>query len=141
MTSIKLYDDIISPMLTQTENLLQYLQSVEDLTLKTNVQQIINNDYDNINNNEVNLRKSKFKNEGIVNIQYLYLILIFCYIVTIIYCGFILYKKDLVSPIKKISIIILLFIIPVISTRVLLFILQFIQDFYNKMPKNVNVNL
>lgn len=86
-------------------------------------------------------RKGQFKNERLIYVHYTYLFLIFLYILVLLGSSYILFYKESIHPTKKIFIFGSLFMIPIISTKLLHFILYFISSFYETLPKNINLDL
>lgn len=86
-------------------------------------------------------RKGQFKNERLIYVHYIYVLLLFLYFLVLLGGCYILFNADRLEITKKIVILGCLLIIPIISTKVLYFILYMITSFYETLPKNVNLEL
>ena len=90
---------------------------------------------------EIEFRKGQFKHEQLANIHYFYLFLIFVYIVCLLGCLYKMFINKTIFYAKKVVIFGVLCIIPIISTRLITFVLFFLSTFFEKLPKNVNFEL
>lgn len=90
-----------------------------------------------MNNVLVNQQKGFYTSQKIMIVQYLYLFLLIIYIGIWIGSISVLYGNAELDNVKKFTIMAILFIIPFVTLKILIYTLSFIQYIYGFVPKNV----
>ena len=84
-----------------------------------------------------NERKTYYEDQGIDSLHYYYYWLMAVYILTVIVCviSFFVFPSDW-SPIKKIIILLVLVMLPFMSSYIMTSIIRLLHGAYNLLPKN-----
>lgn len=149
MSSVSVYSNYILPVQTFNENIKDLIQSIKENELKDYIQMYLNKEFnfenikiaeermtDNANKEK---RKGYYKQQKLDYMNYLYLFLIFVYIVFFIVSCVIMYRKNEMNVAKKVGVLFVLLLLPLVSTKVLLVILYIMQSFQKYLPKNIHM--
>ena len=84
-----------------------------------------------------NERKTYYEDQGIDSLHSYYYWLLGVYILTVIICvvSFFIFPSDW-SPMKKIGIVVLLILLPFVSSNIMMAIIRLLHGAYNLLPKN-----
>ena len=90
-----------------------------------------------------NERKTYYEDQGIesLNILYYYVLLTVYVIVVLGFVGSVFMIENSYSLIKKILLIVVLILLPFISTKLLTILIIFFRKIYNLLPRNINLSL
>ena len=148
-TQVYLYQDFIKPAVNNNNKINKLISSITENELKDYTQVYLNYKFnlENIeitkekikNNTNKEIRKSYYKQETLKNMHYLFLFLIVVYIVFFIFACVVFYRKDDLNVAKKVGTLLVLFLLPILLTKLLLIILFIMQTFHKKIPKNINI--
>jgi hypothetical protein len=147
MSGNDLYVDYVLPSVNLNTQILKLIQSIEETELKEYTQLYLNNDF-NLENIEIsmdkmkdttktNFRSSFYKQQKLNYLNYFYVFLILLYVFIFGIMCVLLYKKTHIYMSIKILILICLFCLPIVSTKLLLLVLYFFQKLHKYFPKNV----
>jgi hypothetical protein len=150
MSGNDLYVDYVLPSIDLNAQILKHIQSIEETDLKDYTQLYLNNNF-NLENIKIsmgkmedttnkNIRSSFYKQQKLNYMDYFYYFFIFLYVFIFIILCVLLYKKTLINMNKKIFILISLFCLPIVSTKILLLVLFLMQTLHKYFPKNVSFN-
>ena len=92
----------------------------------------------NSTNNEN--RKSYYKQQELIYMDYFFYFLVFVYIVILIISCVTMYRKTEMNIAKKVGILGFLFFLPIFSTKILIIILFLMQSFNKNFPKDIHVS-
>jgi len=116
------------------------IKQLYELILKQNAafKKTIKGDHSDILTND---RKTVYEDQSIDQLRFWYYIMLFCYVIVLIVflLAIFLYPTNMQNSIKF-GILIILFILPFISTYILTFIIYILYTLYNVLPKNINLN-
>jgi hypothetical protein len=114
-------------------------------TLLYKIEQVMTNDFMQLyqqnttiqNKGNIDRQKSYYTNQKLRYIQNTYLFLLTIYIGIFIASTVTLYYNENVSLIRKMIILFSLFVLPIFSVKILIFLLFIIRDIYMKLPSNI----
>lgn len=140
-SQIDIYETYVKPLKTKESEIINEIKSIEEKELRKLSEIYLDKMYklDEKEESDTNIRKGYYKQEKIRYLDYVYLILIVVYIIFYIISCVRIYRKEEMKITKKVIILIILFILPIFSTKILLIVLFIIQGFYKYLPKNVHM--
>jgi hypothetical protein len=134
LSDVKIYSGLLSNLKNVAELYLKYKQ--ENVELAKNLK-------DEVNDILTNERKTYYQDQGIDNLKfYYYYFLFITYIVCVILFGVFnfIYPSQMSGKIRA-AILVMLIILPFISTWILGKIVMFFYNIYGLLPKNVHKSL
>ena len=145
-----LYGKYIAPAIAFDNRIKAFITSIKKNELKEYTQKYLNYKFNNENieitkdkiqnstNNEN--RKSYYKQQELIYMDYFFYFLVFVYIVILIISCVTMYRKTEMNIAKKVGILGFLFFLPIFSTKILIIILFLMQSFNKNFPKDIHVS-
>ena len=136
----ELFDDKIKSLITSIKKneLKEYTQYYLNYEFNNENIKITKNKIRNKTNHEN--RKSYYKQQELIYMDYFFYFLVFVYIVFLIISCVTMYRKNEMNITKKVGILVFLFFLPIFSTKILLIILFLMQTFNKNFPKDIHVS-